>query len=386
VAIGDQYEAAAGPLADPNQWIMGEPTSINAACASDRNACLYAFGGSTRFEHQPVVQIADWRALSSVSNGEARQMMYARYAPVAAGSETVWVDASPWQGLSDLTAAAADAKHAMMSRVDNRRIGTAANKPPRANLPGPDGRGHHERVKTPPITPWWFARPSPGPACPPPHAWRRQASGRRGRARRVFLNAEQEIGAHQHTGQRHLDPGIEIVVCIPSFRRPRQLRATLQSLADQRTGRRFAVVVVENDANAAAWAEYRFGAARGARIVVCVTLGTGIGGGLVIGGRLFRGSYGMAGEWGQWSRRNVLQWRSRNGIPWRSRTGEQFSGQRPRRPNPKIAIFAATCVRKQAHFSRVPRYSDMLCIGLFHAGAGGVGHQNPVQLDSHFVF
>jgi GT2 family glycosyltransferase len=45
-----------------------------------------------------------------------------------------------------------------------------------------------------------------------------------------------------------LDPAIDIVVCIPSFRRPQHLRLTLQSLAAQRTGRRFAVVVVENDA------------------------------------------------------------------------------------------------------------------------------------------
>jgi GT2 family glycosyltransferase len=45
-----------------------------------------------------------------------------------------------------------------------------------------------------------------------------------------------------------LDPSIEIVVCIPSFRRPRHLRLTLESLASQRTARRFAVVVVENDA------------------------------------------------------------------------------------------------------------------------------------------
>jgi GT2 family glycosyltransferase len=45
-----------------------------------------------------------------------------------------------------------------------------------------------------------------------------------------------------------LDPLIDIVVCIPSFRRPQHLRLTLQSLANQRTGRRFAVVVVENDA------------------------------------------------------------------------------------------------------------------------------------------
>ncbi len=45
-----------------------------------------------------------------------------------------------------------------------------------------------------------------------------------------------------------LDPSIEIVVCIPSFRRPQHLQLTLESLAGQRTGRRFAVVVVENDA------------------------------------------------------------------------------------------------------------------------------------------
>jgi glycosyltransferase involved in cell wall biosynthesis len=45
-----------------------------------------------------------------------------------------------------------------------------------------------------------------------------------------------------------LDPSIEVVVCIPSFRRPKHLRLTLQSLARQRTTSRFAVVVVENDA------------------------------------------------------------------------------------------------------------------------------------------
>jgi GT2 family glycosyltransferase len=45
-----------------------------------------------------------------------------------------------------------------------------------------------------------------------------------------------------------LDPSIEVVVCIPSFRRPQHLQLTLESLASQRTGRRFAVVVVENDA------------------------------------------------------------------------------------------------------------------------------------------
>jgi glucokinase len=57
-------------------------------------------------------------------------------------------------------------------------------------------------------------------------------------------------------------------------------------------------IVVENDANAAAWAEYRFGAARGHSVVVCVTLGTGIGGGLVLEGAVYRGAYGLAGEFG----------------------------------------------------------------------------------------
>jgi glucokinase len=57
-------------------------------------------------------------------------------------------------------------------------------------------------------------------------------------------------------------------------------------------------VVVDNDANAAALAESRFGAAVGHRYVLCVTLGTGVGGALVIDNRVFRGANGMAGEVG----------------------------------------------------------------------------------------
>ena len=55
---------------------------------------------------------------------------------------------------------------------------------------------------------------------------------------------------------------------------------------------------VGNDADAAAWAEYRFGAARGADLALMITLGTGIGGGIVLDGLLRRGSHGVAGEWG----------------------------------------------------------------------------------------
>jgi glucokinase len=55
-------------------------------------------------------------------------------------------------------------------------------------------------------------------------------------------------------------------------------------------------VVMDNDANASAWAEFRFGAARGEDHFVLLTIGTGIGGGIVLDGRLHRGRWGMAGE------------------------------------------------------------------------------------------
>ena len=57
-------------------------------------------------------------------------------------------------------------------------------------------------------------------------------------------------------------------------------------------------VVLDNDATCAAWGECRAGAAVGKRDVVVVTLGTGIGGGIVSEGRLLRGAHGFAGEIG----------------------------------------------------------------------------------------
>src|SRR5690625_3034560 len=58
--------------------------------------------------------------------------------------------------------------------------------------------------------------------------------------------------------------------------------------------------VVENDANAAAWAEVRYGAGRGSEHVVCITLGTGVGGAVVMSGELQRGRYGAAAEVGHY--------------------------------------------------------------------------------------
>ncbi|QKW19235.1 ROK family glucokinase [Kitasatospora sp. NA04385] len=56
--------------------------------------------------------------------------------------------------------------------------------------------------------------------------------------------------------------------------------------------------VVENDANCAAWAEFRFGAAAAYEDMVLITVGTGLGGGIVLDGRLHRGRFGVAGEIG----------------------------------------------------------------------------------------
>lgn len=57
-------------------------------------------------------------------------------------------------------------------------------------------------------------------------------------------------------------------------------------------------VIVENDANAAAFAEYHIGGAKGANPLLMVTLGTGVGGGIVVNGKLVRGAHYAGGEIG----------------------------------------------------------------------------------------
>jgi glucokinase len=69
----------------------------------------------------------------------------------------------------------------------------------------------------------------------------------------------------------------------------------IRDLATERLG---LPVFIDNDANVAALAEHRFGAARGTRNAVMLTIGTGIGGGLILGGELYRGSTGAGAELG----------------------------------------------------------------------------------------
>lgn len=57
-------------------------------------------------------------------------------------------------------------------------------------------------------------------------------------------------------------------------------------------------IVLENDANSAAWGEFKFGAGRGRSDLMMLTLGTGVGGGLILDGSVFRGAFGIGAELG----------------------------------------------------------------------------------------
>ena len=70
------------------------------------------------------------------------------------------------------------------------------------------------------------------------------------------------------------------------------------AMRDELSKRLNAKVILENDANAAALGEQWMGAGRGVDDLVLLTLGTGIGGGIIVGGRILHGQIGMAGELG----------------------------------------------------------------------------------------
>jgi glucokinase len=69
------------------------------------------------------------------------------------------------------------------------------------------------------------------------------------------------------------------------------LKAKLEALTD-------IPVIIENDANAAAWAEYRYGAGRGYKHMTMLTIGTGVGGAIITNSRMLRGGFGVAAELG----------------------------------------------------------------------------------------
>jgi glucokinase len=107
-------------------------------------------------------------------------------------------------------------------------------------------------------------------------------------------------------GLRHGAEVASLGVGIPSRIDQRRGRAVASvnvplenvDLRDRMRERHGLPVAIDNDASAAAIAEWRWGAAQGARDVVMLTLGTGVGGGLILGGRPYRGATGSGAELG----------------------------------------------------------------------------------------
>ncbi len=106
------------------------------------------------------------------------------------------------------------------------------------------------------------------------------------------LAAEHELTAVGIGAAGYVDAGRAVVMFAPNIAwRDEDLRQEIQA-------RVHLPVVVENDANAAAWGEFAFGAAADRDDMLMVTVGTGVGGGIVTGGALFRGAFGAAAEIG----------------------------------------------------------------------------------------
>ena len=86
---------------------------------------------------------------------------------------------------------------------------------------------------------------------------------------------------------------------------------------------------IENDANAAAYGEYVAGAAKGAKNAVCITLGTGVGAGIVIDGKIYSGSNFGGAEVGHFRRRSAVHLRQKGllrGILLCNRSGSHDQG------------------------------------------------------------
>ena len=106
------------------------------------------------------------------------------------------------------------------------------------------------------------------------------------------LSAQHEVAAVGIGAAGYVDAGRAVVMFAPNIAwRDEDLRSEIES-------RVHLPVVVENDANAAAWGEFAFGAAADVDDMLMITVGTGVGGGLVLGGELYRGAFGAAGEIG----------------------------------------------------------------------------------------
>ncbi|HET6938984.1 MAG TPA: ROK family protein, partial [Nocardioides sp.] len=106
------------------------------------------------------------------------------------------------------------------------------------------------------------------------------------------LKSRHEIAAVGVGAAGYIDKARATVMFAPNIAwRDVNLKADLEALVDL-------PVVVENDANAAAWGEFSYGAGHDVDDLLLVTVGTGIGGGILHDGELLRGAFGVGGEIG----------------------------------------------------------------------------------------
>lgn len=144
-------------------------------------------------------------------------------------------------------------------------------------------------------------------------------------------------------------------------------------------------VVVENDANCAAWAEVRYGAARGERNVVVLTIGTGLGGGIVLGGQLLRGEYGIAAEVGHMN--VVIEGGLRCGCGSRGCWEMYGSGRALVREAQELARLSPSLARRMLEIAggdpekitgpevtQAAREGDAAALEIFRVVAGSIGY------------
>lgn len=166
-------------------------------------------------------------------------------------------------------------------------------------------------------------------------------------------------------------------------------------------------VVLDNDCNGAALAEHRWGAGRGSRHMIYMAVSTGIGSGIIIDGKLFRGSYGWAGECGHMlltpnegvecgceNRGCVMSYASGRFVPEHIRTAlaagqESLLSQYPHIDCKALLdayhcgdVFADKMISSMAHYIAVCLYNlyQILNINVFVFG-GGLTNFGPVLFD-----
>jgi glucokinase len=106
------------------------------------------------------------------------------------------------------------------------------------------------------------------------------------------LRTRHDIAAVGVGAAGYIDRARSVVLFAPNLAwRDLDLKADLERQLDL-------PVVVENDANAAAWGEFQFGAGHDVEDLLLVTVGTGVGGGVVLDGSLYRGAFGVGAEIG----------------------------------------------------------------------------------------